>query len=649
MLRAFLDAWRKDRWVRPFLSRYRGILCAAILLSVVAYACAGALMFTSGYMISLAATIPLTVLALHVPSIFVRIFGIGKPIVQYVERLASHDWVLRMTSSLRRRLYDAVERTGGVDAARRGRFAGRADAGEQGAEASGVGSAAGMSSLGRMLSLFASDIEHVQDLFLRTVLPLVVMLLVYLLVVVALGAFSLLMGLLVLVVMGVVAIVMPLWSVAVNGARVMRLQAVVSDLYDATLADVMGIADWRLSGRRDDLLARVQGGYERRHELAASVRRFERLIAVTRQCLFALVASALFLWAAWAFGSSDAVATGSVLLATGFVDELGGVTMHDSAPHAANWIAAFVLCAFPLLEAFAPATDAVLGFVRHASAIQDLNQLDPAEGREGEAAEDGARSQGIGLSGLGVVEAPFRQEAATQGNAIELEGVAFAHGGHAPLLYDGLSLRIPKGQCVAVIGRSGAGKSTLLDLIRGLKAPLAGSVRVSGRIGVIEQAPYVFRKSLRENLLLADPSASDAAILHALEAVGLGELAERLPEGLSAEMAEGGITLSGGERHRLALARILLAKSDIVLLDEPYLGLDAATEREVSQTMLEALAGKTLVVVTHGLQGIDAYDRVIMIGRGHIEADGSPGELARTDERFQRLLAFEHGEGRGHA
>lgn len=648
MLRAFLDAWRKDRWVRPFLSRYRGILCAAILLSVVAYACAGALMFTSGYMISLAATIPLTVLALHVPSIFVRIFGIGKPIVQYVERLASHDWVLRMTSSLRRRLYDAVERGGRVDGARSGRFAGRADAGERGAEASGVGSAAGTSSFGRMLSLFASDIEHVQDLFLRTVLPLVVMLLVYLLVVVALGVFSPLMGLLVLVVMGVVAIVMPLWSVAVNGARVMRLQAVVSDLYDATLADVMGIADWRLSGRRDDLLARAQDGYERRHELAASVRRFERLIAVTRQCLFALVASALFLWAAWAFGSSDAVATGSVLLATGFVDELGGVTMHDSAPHAANWIAAFVLCAFPLLEAFAPATDAVLGFARHASAIQDLNQLDPAEGREGEAAEDGVRSQGIGLSGLGVVEVPFRQEAATQGNAIELEGVAFAHGGQgAPLLYEDLSLRIPKGQHVAVIGRSGAGKSTLLDLMRGLKMPLAGSVCVSGRIGIIEQAPYVFRKSLRENMLLADPSASDADILHALEAVGLGELAERLPNGLSTEMAEGGITLSGGERHRLALARILLAKSDIVLLDEPYLGLDAATEREVSQTMLKALADKTLVVVTHGLQGIDSYDRVIMVGRGRIEADGSPDELARTDERFCRLLAFERGEGQG--
>ena len=106
----FRDAWKRDAWVRPFLARYRGVLAAAIALSVIAYVFAAALMFTSGYMISLAATIPFTVLALHVPSLFVRIFGIGKPLVQYVERLSSHDWVLRMTSSLRRRLYDAIER-----------------------------------------------------------------------------------------------------------------------------------------------------------------------------------------------------------------------------------------------------------------------------------------------------------------------------------------------------------------------------------------------------------------------------------------------------------------------------------------------------------------------------------------------------------
>ncbi len=644
----FRDAWKRDAWVRPFLARYRGVLAAAIALSVIAYVFAAALMFTSGYMISLAATIPFTVLALHVPSLFVRIFGIGKPLVQYVERLSSHDWVLRMTSSLRRRLYDAIERLDERQAHVSG------DDGALGGTADRV--CRRDASFGRMLALFASDIEHVQDLFLRTILPLVVMIVLYALVVVALGVFSPLMGAVFLVVIGVAVIVMPLVSLSVNGARTMRRQALVSDLYDAAVEDVRGMGDWRLSGRRDDLLVRSRVAYEQRHEVTAAMRAFERRCGVVRQVTFACAIGALFAWAAWVFGGAGVLGSGvsadaggalgvwNAFLATDAARALAGATMHDATPHAANWIAAFVLCAFPLLEAFAPASEAALGFVRHATAIGELNALAP--GGEDAGASEGAGSCSEGAVGCGdkgwqrpsqAVEAPEDAR-----NAIEFDAVSFAYEG-GPAIYEGLSLVIPKGQRVAVIGRSGVGKSTLLDLMRGVKVPGQGSVRTEGAIGIIEQEPYVFRKTLRENLLVANPAAPDAQMTSALEAVGLGGLLRSREGGLGTEVAEGGITLSGGERHRLALARILLAESDIVLLDEPYLGLDGATESDVSQVMLDVLSSKTVVVVTHNLRDIDAYDRVVVIGEGGIEADGAPADLARTNPRFQQLLGFELG------
>lgn len=629
LFRAFRDIWKRDGWVRPYLSRYRGVLAAAVGLSVVAYLFAAALMFTSGYMISLAATIPFTVLALHLPSIFVRIFGIGKPLIQYVERLASHDWVLRMTSSLRRRLYEAVEAAS--DRAER-------------------------SSYGRTLSLFASDIEHVQDLYLRTVLPLVAMLLVYAVVVVALGVFSPAMALMFLVAIGFVAVVLPLWSVAANGVRVERRQALTARMYDGAVESVIGAGEWRLSGRREDFMAALSEPYERRHALTRETRRFERRCALGRQAVFALAISALFLWCAWVFGSGAPSPDG--FTATGAAQALGGAAMHDSVPHAANWIAAFILCAFPLLEVFAPATEAALGFVRHEGAIRELNRLD-GEGagavpsgmsRGGSSvstatAAAGAHDSAAVADAAHIADDSGVEEAAGMPGvppdaALVLRGVRFAYDG-GPTVLDSVSLSVPKGQRVAVIGRSGAGKSTLLDLVRGAASPSAGTVCVAGSVGIVEQAPYVFRKSLRENLLLADPAADDDALARALAAVGLDGLLASLPQGLDTPMAEGGITLSGGERHRLALARILLADYDIVLLDEPYRGLDSVTEREVSRVMLGALAGKTIVVVTHNLQDIQAYDRVLILGEGGIEADGAPDELARTDERFHRLLSFE--------
>lgn len=569
--RPLLGLLRGDRWVRPFLRTHGRVLALAVLLSVAASVFAAALMFTSGYMISLAAAIPLTVLALHVPSIFVRIFGIGKPVLQYLERLTSHDWVLRMTSSLRRRFYEAVERRG---------------------ESSPVG---------RTLGLFADDLENLQNLCLRTLFPMLVVAVVYVVTVVAFGVLSPLLGVLLLVVMGLAAFAVPFWSLAANAARVERRRGIQSGMYDTLSEDVLGVVDWGLSGRREDFLERLSVSYEAAYDASRRVQSFERRASVVRQGLYCAAVVAVLVWAAYAFfGSVGASADG--FMVTDAAHALAGVTMHDSVPYAANWIAAFVLCMFPLFDVFTPASGAMLGLAEHRQALDELNGLD---------GEDAVAER------VCAAAAVRREPCLSIANAVEVAGVACAFGEGDCVLSD-VDLAAPKGARVAIMGRSGAGKTTLLDLVGARRSSMTGSVRVTGRVGYVEQFPYVFRKSLRENLLLAKPDATDGQIVAALHEVGLGDLLDRLPDGLDAFMAEGGATLSGGERHRLALARILLFDCDVVLLDEPYRALDVATQREVAEAMLRALRGKTVLMVTHSSDQAQMMDEVYVVEDGRL-------------------------------
>ena len=159
----FASVLRRDAWVKPFFFRYRKALALALFLGLLTFGFASALMFTSGYLVSASAVVE-TILFLHLPLIFVRIFGVGKPILQYLERLTSHDWVLRMTSGLRLKLYRALERDAVFFRATH--------------------------RTGDVLGLLAEDIGHIQNLYLRTVFPTVTAWLLFVVLVACLGWFS---------------------------------------------------------------------------------------------------------------------------------------------------------------------------------------------------------------------------------------------------------------------------------------------------------------------------------------------------------------------------------------------------------------------------------------------------------------------------
>ncbi|WP_237216323.1 ATP-binding cassette domain-containing protein, partial [Falsiroseomonas oryziterrae] len=226
-----------------------------------------------------------------------------------------------------------------------------------------------------------------------------------------------------------------------------------------------------------------------------------------------------------------------------------------------------------------------------------------------------------------VVE-PARPAAPPPGHAIRIEGVRFAWGADRPV-FDGLELDVPEGARLALLGPSGAGKSTLTSLLLKLAAPQAGRITLGGadlstlaaddvrrRIACLTQDARLFDDSIADNLRIAQPDAEDSALWRALDAAGIGELVRTLPEGLATRCGEAGARFSGGQARRIALARALLSESPVLILDEPAAGLDPDTERAFLETLGEATAGRTVILIVHRLIGVERPTRILRIAGG---------------------------------
>lgn len=198
---------------------------------------------------------------------------------------------------------------------------------------------------------------------------------------------------------------------------------------------------------------------------------------------------------------------------------------------------------------------------------------------------------------------------------IEFEDVSFAYG-DVEVLND-VSMRIEPGEVVALVGASGTGKSTLAQLVAGLLRPDNGQVAVGGRVALVSQQPFVFHGTLRENLLLADPTGDEDELRSALEAADLAELIEG-SDGLDRQVGERGLRLSGGEAQRLTIARALLTDAPIVVLDEPTSNVDIETEARIRRALARLTADKTVIIIAHRRSTLAGVDRVIAVGGGTI-------------------------------
>lgn len=574
-----LKALKNDRWVRPYLEKYRKTLILAIALGILTFVCGGGLMFCAGYLISRSAAKPENILLIYVPIVLTRAFGITRPAVRYFERLVSHNWVLKMTSKFRQQLYDSLERDATIFNSKY--------------------------QLGNILGLLSDDVSHIQNFYLRTIFPMFVAWGLYAIIVIGLGIISPLMGIWMLILFFLIIFAIPIWSVLINGARQSYEKTVQDKLYVDLTDNVMGVDDWILSGRSKEYLALHVSDQDKFLQINAKMKKFDRWRDFVLQIFWVLVIVSLVIWGAARFGGRSTYYT--------------------------NWIAAFALALFPTVEAFASLPTAAQETNIYKDSLKRLNNLP---------APDRTKHKPIKLT------APFN---------LVLTDVHYAYPQTNKEVLHGINLDIHDGEKIAILGRSGAGKSTLAALLRGDRVPTKGRVTLNGidtskfgdqmsnYFSIINQTPYLFNTTIANNLRLGNEDATDEQLWDVLRRVGLAEMVQKLTDGLDTKVDEAGLRFSGGERHRLALARILLKNTPIVLLDEPTVGLDPITEQAVINMFIKELSGKTLIWITHHLQGIDQMDQVIFIEDGQINMQGTPEKLWQTEPRYRELKKADLG------
>ena len=245
--------------------------------------------------------------------------------------------------------------------------------------------------------------------------------------------------------------------------------------------------------------------------------------------------------------------------------------------------------------------------------------------------------------------APLSRPAAGPVPLLELADVSFAYPDGTQVL-DGVSLQVPAGSRVALVGPSGAGKSTILALVEGFYPLDGGVVRWAGtdvrempraalraRLGYVEQEAPVLAGTVRDNLLLTRPDATDLELWAVLADVGLTDVVRRSPRGLDVLVGDEGVLLSGGERQRLAIARSLLARPELLLLDEPTASLDARNEGLLRETLAAASAHRALLVVAHRLSTVLDSDQIVVLDAGRVVARGTHAELVDASPLYREL------------
>lgn len=227
-------------------------------------------MFTSGYLISRAASLPENILLIYIPIVLTRAFGIGRPVFRYVERLTSHNWVLKMTSDLRLKLYNVLEKDAIF-------FKTKYRTGD-------------------ILGLLSEDINHIQNLYLRTIFPTVIAWILYIFLVIALGFFSWWFALCMLLMLGVVVFLLPLVSVLVNGARQEKHKYAKNELYQTLTDNILGVSDWVFSQRGSEFVARYETDEANVRALDEKMKQFNRGRDFVLQLLFGVIAIAVLAW-----------------------------------------------------------------------------------------------------------------------------------------------------------------------------------------------------------------------------------------------------------------------------------------------------------------------------------------------------------------
>ena len=548
----------------------------AVLLGVATVASNVGLLATAAYVISASALVAFLG-SLVIPIYLVRLFGVSRAGARYAERLVSHNLTFKLLADFRTWFYTRFEPLAPARLLRH--------------------------RTGDLLSRIVGDVEELQNVYLRIVAPVAVASVTSLLAFVLLYSFG---SALALVALGF------LLAAGIGVPLLVR-----------SLARGLGRKQLALRG---ELNARIVDGVQGAQDLLAfgRARDHERAIATLNRRLGRL--------------------QGKMAFITGLQDALGDILMNLA-------MFSVLVFAIPLVS-----TGEVRGVYLAFLALVVLGSFEAVQPL-GTAFQFLGRSVGAAERLFEIVDAepelmdPAAPLPIPHDHKLEFDGVGFRYEGEDRFALENVSFTLESGKRVAIVGPSGAGKSTLAGLVLRFWDPTEGEIMIGGRdvrgyaqddvrglIGAVSQDTHVFNGTLRANLLLARPEATDEDLQNVLAQAQLDELVERLPRGLESPLGEQGLKLSGGERQRLSVARALLKNAPLLVLDEPTANLDPATERELLDAVYRSMQDRATLVITHRLVRMEQMDEILVLERGRIVERGTHAELEAQRGTYRRML-----------
>ncbi|QFH70789.1 cysteine/glutathione ABC transporter ATP-binding protein/permease CydC [Enterobacter sp. E76] len=568
------------RALLPYLAlykRHKWMLSLGVVLAIITLLASIGLLTLSGWFLSASAVVGVAgVYSFNymLPAAGVRGAAITRTAGRYFERLVSHDATFRVLAHLRVYTFTKVLPLSPSGIARFRQ--------------------------GELLNRLVADVDTLDHLYLRVISPLVGALVVILVVAVGLSVLDVTLALTLGGIMLLTVLLLPPLFYRAGkgtGAALTALRAQYRQQLTAWLIVHAELTIFNAADRYRETLDATESEWQE------AQRRQTGLTALSQGVMMLIsgMTVVLMLW----------MAAGGV----------GGNTQPGAL------IALFVFCALAAFEALAPVTGAFqhLGqVIASAQRVTDLTEQQPD------------------------VVFTDTATAASAPAAVAFNNVSFRYSQQAQPALDRVSLTLNAGERVALLGRTGCGKSTLLQLLTRAWDPQSGEITLAGRplaqysedalrasMSVVPQRVHLFSATLRDNLLLAAPDASDARLADTLRQVGLDKLLE--DSGLNSWLGEGGRQLSGGELRRLAIARALLHDAPMMLLDEPTEGLDAETEQQILALLDKVTANKTVLMITHRLRGLADFNQIVVMDNGQIIESGNHDELMAKQGRYYQF------------
>ncbi|MFA1283574.1 cysteine/glutathione ABC transporter ATP-binding protein/permease CydC [Citrobacter telavivensis] len=568
------------RALLPYLTlykRHKWMLTLGIVLAIITLLASIGLLTLSGWFLSASAVAGFAGIYSFnymLPAAGVRGAAITRTAGRYFERLVSHDATFRVLQHLRIHTFSKLLPLSPAGLARYRQ--------------------------GELLNRIVADVDTLDHLYLRVISPLVGAFVVIMVVTIGLSVLDVTLACTLGGVMLLTLFIMPPVFYRAGKTTGQNLTHLRGQYRQQLTAWLQGQAELTIFGASDRYRAQMEATELQWHE---AQRRQSELTALS-QALMLLIGAVAILLMLW-------MAAGGV----------GGNTQPGAL------IALFVFCALAAFEALAPVT----------GAFQHLGQVIASAMRITELTEQKPEV----IFPTDVSDVPDQV-------TLTLRDVAFSYPGQAQKALDSLSLQVNPGEHIAILGRTGCGKSTLLQLLTRAWDPQQGEILLNDRpiaalneatlrktISVVPQRVHLFSATLRDNLRLAAPDASDEQLTDTLRRVGLEKLLD--DTGLNSWLGEGGRQLSGGELRRLAIARALLHDAPLMLLDEPTEGLDATTESQMLELLADVMRGKTLLMVTHRLRGLARFDQIIVMDNGQIIEQGNHADLLAQQGRYYQF------------